>query len=137
MVIDFSPFFAGHPRLEGLFDRRWPMAGNWPAQPVFPLLNISHDEAAIYVHCRLPGVALEEVELILAGDTLTIRGERKPVQGRYYRQERPCGPFQRVATIHAPIDQDNIKATLKDGILAIVLPKAAPAAPRTITIATP
>ncbi|AGW14786.1 Hsp20/alpha crystallin family protein [Megalodesulfovibrio gigas] len=137
MVIDFSPFFAGRPQLERLFDRRWPLAGGWPAQPVFPLLNVSHDETAIYMHCRLPGVNIEDVELILAGDTLTIKGERKPVQGRYYRQERPSGPFQRVATINAPIDQDAIRATLKDGILAIVLPKAAPSAPRTIAIATP
>ncbi|GAB7082239.1 Hsp20/alpha crystallin family protein [Megalodesulfovibrio paquesii] len=134
MVIDFSPFYAGVSPLEQLFDRRWP-PGVWRNEPVFPLLNVSHDETAIFVHCRLPGVAIEDVELTLTGDTLVIKGERKPVQGRYYRQERPSGPFQRVATINAPVDQDNIKATLKDGILAIVLPKAAPAAPRTITIA--
>ncbi len=137
MVIDFSPFFGRHPDLERMFEQHWPPGGYSRSQQAFPLLNVSHDEAAIYVHCRLPGVERDEVEISLVENSLTIKGERKPIQGRYFRQERPSGPFQRVATINAPIDRDNIKATLTDGILAIILPKIDAASPRTIPITTP
>lgn len=136
MVIDFRPLFGRHPDVERLFEQHW-NHGGWRSKQAFPLLNVSHDDAAIYVHCRLPGVEREDVEISLVENSLTIKGERKPIQGRYFRQERFSGPFQRVATINAPIDRDAIRATFIDGILAIFLPKTDPAAPRTIPITTP
>ena len=61
-------------------------------------------------------------------------GERKPEQGKYYRQERPMGAFQRVITLNVPIDRDAVVASLADGVLRITLPKAEEMKPRKIAI---
>lgn len=134
MVIDFSHFLGRQPELERLLDLHWSPGSNWRAQPPFPLMNVSHDETAIHIHCQTPGVAMEDVEITLTENTLVIKGERRPVQGAYYRQERPSGPFQRVVGVNAPVDREAVTARLKDGILTITLPRLGRATPRKITI---
>ncbi len=100
----------------------------------YPPLNLSEDDEAIYIQCEVPGVSLDALDITLAEATLTIQGEIKAGEGTYYRQERPYGAFQRVVRIHQDVDRDGIKATLKDGVLEIRLPKAEEVKPRKISI---
>jgi len=104
----------------------------------FPPLDIRHDTEHVYLVAELPGVAPENLDLSITGDTLTIKGERKPpsvAEQKYHRRERVWGHFTRLVSLPDRVDAEKIQATLKDGILRVTLPKAESAKPRTIKIA--
>ena len=77
---------------------------------------------------------IADLELTLTDSSLVIKGERKSVQGKYYRQERPTGFFQRVVNIQAAIARDKVSATMRDGVLEVVVPKSDESKPKKITI---
>lgn len=136
MVIDFSAFYE----LPRLLDRLASEGEQALASPrgriVFPPLTICEDDSAIRIRALIPGVDLEGLDLTLSDKTLVLRGELPPAQGRYYRQERLTGPFQRVVMLGVPIDRDNVTASMHNGVLEVRLPKVSPAKPRTIHITT-
>ena len=134
MVIDFSSFYNPGSPFERLLETFWPGLDPSLRGQAYPLLNLSEDEKNIYLRCELPGLEIEDVELSLADSSLVIKGERRCAQGRYYRQERPSGAFSRVVNIQVRIDREAVRATLKDGLLEVVLPKAAPGTGRKISI---
>jgi HSP20 family protein len=98
---------------------------------VFPHINASEDDENLYVRSELPGIEPHEVEISVEGDTLMLRGERKlPETGEganYHRREREAGRFRRVVTLPARINPNGVEAIFKNGVLKIVLPKAAEA----------
>jgi len=106
---------------------------------VYPPINISEDEDRLYVEAEVPGLAPSDLEISLEGDTLTIKGERKPVAAAdkvsYHRRELEYGRFNRAVDLPVRVDADGVEARCVDGILTITLPKAASAKPRRITIA--
>ncbi|TCJ15857.1 Hsp20/alpha crystallin family protein [Rubrobacter taiwanensis] len=122
--------------MRGFFgERRGEAAGIW-APPVEAFAR----DGDLVIHADLPGVALEDVDVTVDGNTLTISGERKPLAGEevsYYLREAPVGAFRRSMAIPAEVDADSIKATLKDGVLEVVLPGAvAEVQPKKIAIET-
>lgn len=100
----------------------------------YPPVNISEDKKNIYVFSEIPGVEIQDVDITLSDGSLVIKGNRKHGTGSYYRQERPTGLFQRVVSLNVPINPDQVKATMKDGILEVVIPKSDEAIPRKINI---
>lgn len=134
MVIDFNTLYNFPSRFDRVFEDffRSPMGND--RRLAYPPLNLSNDEDAIYVRAEIPGVKLEDVELTLTDKTLVIKGERKAPEGKLFRQERPSGVFHRVVNIGMPVDRDNVAATMADGILTVVLPKADEVKPRNIAI---
>lgn len=134
MVIDFSPFHDMNQILNRIMEESRPSLFYSQRAGGYPPLNISDDDAAIHIRCEVPGLSIEDIEISLIDSSLSIKGERKAVEGKYYRQERPYGPFQRVLSINGPIDKDNVEAKLKDGILEIRLPKGEAFKPRKISI---
>jgi HSP20 family protein len=99
-------------------------------------IDVYTTPAEIVVRAPVPGVAPDDVEVTLEGDTLTIRAEVEgPLENvEYIFQECPSGRFSRVLTLNVPIDTDNIEATFEHGLLTLKLPKAIPATPRTIKV---
>jgi HSP20 family protein len=87
---------------------------------------------------RLPGMTPADIELTIAGETLTIRGERKRAEGikddSYRRQERPMGRWVRTITLPDRVDTTSVGASFADGILTVNLPKAESAKPRRISV---
>lgn len=79
----------------------------------------------------MPGVDPGNVELKIANDTLTIKGEKKDKKEEkkehYHCSERRYGSFQRSFTVPAGVDADKVEASFKNGILTISLPKTAEA----------
>ncbi|KAL2867327.1 Hsp20/alpha crystallin family protein [Aspergillus lucknowensis] len=73
----------------------------------------------------------ESSEVAKTGEKQVSRATEKP---RYWVSERSVGEFQRTFSFPARVDQDNVKANLKDGILSVVVPKAAPPSSKKITI---
>ena len=95
-------------------------------------------EDEIVIQAPVPGATPEDVEVTLEGDTLTIKATIKPPLENvdYVIRERAYGTFTRTLTLNVPVDGDKIEATVQNGLLTIVIPKAESAKPKTIKIST-
>lgn len=103
----------------------------------FPPVNVWEDAENIYVEAELPGFKLDDLELQIMGDELTIKGERQVVREddvSYHRKERTKGCFSRDFQMPVEVDADNTKATLSDGVLLITIPKTEQAKPRKVEV---
>ena len=92
-----------------------------------PSLEAYARDGDLVLHYDLPGVGLEDVDITLDGNLLTISGERKVTTEEgvnYYLNELPYGPFRRSVTVPGGIDADSIKAHFEGGVLEVVLPGA-------------
>jgi len=107
------------------------VGGTWS-----PVVDIYETEKGFIVKAELPEVKQPDITIKVEDHTLTIEGERKPqrvIEG-YHRVERAYGRFTRSFLLPSSIDQNAIKANLKDGVLEIVLPKREEIVPRQIEI---
>ena len=99
-----------------------------PPRPVFmPPADIYETKDSIVVLAEMPGVAPDGVDLTLERRVLTIRGRSGATEHAGYQlvyNEFANGDYERVFTLSENIDRDQIEATLKDGVLHLVLPKA-------------
>ncbi len=105
--------------------------------PFTPVVDIEETPEEFVFHVDLPGVKQKDVKVSLMGDTLTIRGERsfEPIRDRnMLRMERTYGQFERTFTLSAPVRADGVKASYRDGVLEIHVPKAEEARLREIDI---
>lgn len=105
-----------------------------------PLIDVIEQDESIMVRAALPGVDKDNLEVSTTQFTLTIRGtthkESKEEQGEYYRREISSGTFLRTVTLPAAIDEANIKAVFKNGMLEVTLPKLESARRHSIPIQT-
>lgn len=106
---------------------------------VFPSINLTEDKDSYYVRAELPGMQSDELDIQITGKSLTISGERKIPEenneARYHRRERDAGRFSRGLTLPGEINSDKVKASVKNGILTILIPKAEKAKPKQIKVA--
>ncbi|TWU43485.1 18 kDa heat shock protein [Novipirellula aureliae] len=104
----------------------------------YPPVNIWEDDDNLYVESEIPGMELDEFELLSSDEnSLTIQGERKkPANGSSsaHRQERSFGRFSRIIQLPASVDADKTSAQYKAGVLKIMLAKKEEAKPRHITV---
>lgn len=100
-----------------------------------PTLDISASGKEYAIAIELPGVEQQDVQIDLAGDTLTIRGEkrgdREASDKDYYCVERSYGAFQRQLTLPEDADKDGITASFDNGIMTVTIPRVESAAPKT------
>ena len=104
-----------------------------------PVVDIEETPEEFVLQLDLPGIKQKDVKVSLMGDTLTIRGERKlekqeKEDGNTLRVERAFGTFERSFTLHAPVRADGVKASYKDGVLEVRVPKADEARLREIEV---
>jgi HSP20 family protein len=92
-----------------------------------PSIDVSESDNEIVVKAEIPGVSPEDVDISVDANNLIISGEKKQESeesGRnYYRAERCYGSFRRSFALPVGADVENIKASSKDGVLSIVIPK--------------
>lgn len=123
-----------------LFEQSLTRSGHEPvsAQTWAPAVDICETEGAFVLRVELPGIKPEDVDIQITADTLTIRGERrfeKEEKGKQYvRVERAYGAFQRSFTLGLPIDQTNVRASYRDGVLEITLPKREEVKPQQVKV---
>ena len=105
---------------------------------VFPAINLTEDTQNYYIRAELPGVKAGELDIQAASKNITLSGERKfSAEGgntKYHRKEREAGKFSRIIGLPGDIDIDNVNASLKNGMLTVVVPKAEAAKPKQITV---
>ena len=126
-------------QLNDLFSKFFEETASAPqTQTWTPTSDVFETEDQIRIYLDLPGMTRENLDIQLTGNnTLTIRGERKfeeVEKAAYHRVERFYGNFARSFALPKNVEADKIKATFKDGVLELVLPKAESAKPRKISI---
>lgn len=100
-------------------------------------LNLYGDADKLYVEALVPGVAPEKLDVTVEGNVLTIAGVRQAVeeQGQtWHRRERETGRFMRTLELPVEVDADQVKASYRDGVLTVTLPKSMAARPKRISI---
>lgn len=109
-----------------------------PGAGTFPALNVWEDEEAYHVESELPGLALEDIEILVnGGNQLTVKGERKEPEvqdATWHRRERGFGRFARALELPGQVDPDRVEARFRDGVLRVDLPKAEQAKARRIEV---
>ncbi len=92
-----------------------------------PVVDLYEEKDDIVVKAELPGIEKDKIEVNLADHTLTIKGEKKKEEEikeeNYYRSERSYGSFMRTLELPKDVHADKVKATFKNGILEVRLPK--------------
>jgi HSP20 family protein len=105
----------------------------------YPLVNVHEDRDHLYVEAMAPGVDPDSLKLTVVHNSLTISGEKKgpPTAVKpesFHREERAAGKFVRSITLPVEIDDQNVKAEFKNGLLLVTLPKAEKAKPKQISV---
>ena len=104
----------------------------------YPPVDILESKDSYLIRAELPGMRNEDLKTEVNEGILTLSGERKleePASGvEYHRIERVTGKFSRSFHVPQTVNPDGIKATYKDGILEVQVPKADEAKPRQIAI---
>lgn len=94
----------------------------------------------VIVQLDLPGISAEMVELNLAGNLLSVSANRPTIElppgAKVHQRERIGGTFSRSVAIPATVDENAIRAELRDGLLTITLRKITPSPGRSIPITT-
>lgn len=130
--------------MDEFFTRRmrpwWPE--RWLVSPdseiVTPIVDVYEEKDDIVVKAELPGMDKNDIEVAISDSELTLKGEKKKEEKieekGYYRCERSYGAFARSVQLPKDVKADKIKASFKNGILEVRLPKSEEAKAREIKI---
>jgi len=102
-----------------------------------PRVDIYETDDAVHVIADMPGVDEKSVDITLEKNVLSIYGEVNPDKPENYSlayAEYEMGDYERKFTLSDEIDREKIEASVKDGVLRLVLPKAGPAKTRRIPV---
>ncbi|MFB0527680.1 MAG: Hsp20/alpha crystallin family protein [bacterium] len=123
-LVDIGNIFD---RFFGRMARRRPALGLFGEGFWAPAIDVYDKEDRIVVKAELPGIDKKDVKVSVDGDILSIRGETKKAQEvkekDYYYSERAYGSFYRTLPLPVIVEKEKVKASYKDGILTIELPK--------------
>jgi HSP20 family protein len=122
-------------------DRLFSEMGTMPRLTIEPgslALDVQETDDAVNVTASVPGFKPEELTVEINKGALTIKGERKEereeTKGTWHLQERRFGTVHRAITLPTAVYEDEAKATLKDGVLTVTIPKAERTQTRRISI---
>lgn len=128
-----NPFTALQREIDHLFNdftQVWPAFGSSNVADLTPSMDVVETDKEIEITAELPGLKEKDVQVNIADNVLTIRGEKKSEKEEkdknYRLYERSYGSFSRTLELPAGIDPDAIKATLSNGVLKVTVQKAAP-----------
>jgi HSP20 family protein len=103
-----------------------------------PVMDVYEDLDNLVVRAEVPGMKKEDINISLEKDVLTVSGERRNEKmsegSETSREERFFGRFTRSITLPKQVNANAVKATYKDGILTVTLPKAEEAKPKQIEV---
>ena len=105
---------------------------------VFPPVIVSATDEELLVRAEVPGMKMEDFEITVSGDVLTVEGMRSTdgdlEGGWYHRRERPRGHFSRAVRLPVEVDGDRAQATYVAGILTVALPLRQAARPSQVPV---
>ncbi len=131
-----TPFDEMERLFDTYFPRGWMRRLEWPAWPAelsrrmefrMPKVDVIDRNEEVVVKAETPGVDKKDLDVSVTGNTVTIKGrtshEEKEEKGDYYRSEISRGTFSRTVSLPAEVDATQAKASFRDGVLELVLPK--------------
>ena len=127
-----DPFRSLHEEMNRMFERFGSgLPANWGNTNglMAPTINVSETDGEMTVTAELPGVAEEDVDLSLEDNILTIGGEKKAEKTeedkakKYCLVERSYGSFLRTVPLPFKADSAKVKASFKNGVLQVIIPK--------------
>jgi HSP20 family protein len=130
--------------MEDFFGRRlrpwWPE--RWSGTEEFdmktPVVDVFEEKDDVVVKAEVPGMDKDNIEVTLSDSTLTIKGEKKKEEeikeDNYYRSERSYGSFVRTLDLPKEVHADKVKATFKNGVLEVRMPKTEEAKAKEIKV---
>jgi HSP20 family protein len=123
----FESFFSQVPEVPVVKEEFWA-----------PVIDVVEHDGKIEVKAELPGMKKDDIKVTVKDNMLSVSGERKQEketkEKTFHRIERSYGKFSRTITLPTAVDADRIKATYKDGILNITLPKPESIKPKQIDV---
>jgi HSP20 family protein len=128
-LVPWSPWNELRPSriLDRLFEEPWRMLQGWAAGPAMPAIEVFERGNDVVVRAEVAGVQPRDLEVRLADDTVTIRGERRSdvqrEQDGYFHSERQYGAFVRTVALPATVDAGRARAHFRNGLLEIVAPR--------------
>jgi HSP20 family protein len=132
----FAPLFELTREMDRMFAR------NGAVRSYVPAADVVVTDEDVYVHMDVPGLGVDDLEIELVDDVLTIKGERAYPYAAgngdngnvWQRLERGFGKFERVVRVPQGLDPDTIDATIADGVLTLHLPKPEARKPHRVAI---
>ena len=122
----FDGFF-GRPAQSGVTERVWA-----------PVADMYETKDELLIKLDLPGMNEKDIQVSITGDLLSVKGQRSETQEdkqeSYYRAERWTGRFERIFQVPVPVQADKVRATYREGVLTVTLPKVEAVKPKDIRI---
>lgn len=133
-----SPFDEMDRMFDEYFSRGWlhPFSFKWPSHSKLeapfegkaPCVDLIERDDELIIKAELPGVDKKDLDVSVTSNTVSIKGttshEEKEEKGDYYRCEISRGSYSRTLALPVEVDEAKAKATFKDGVLELILPKA-------------
>jgi HSP20 family protein len=139
-----NPFLSLQQQVDRLFEDftrgfpTFPAFSNVTGNELMPSMDVTENDKQIEITAELPGLEEKDVQVNLADNVLTIRGEKKvekEEKDKAYRLvERSYGSFVRSLALPEGVDADAIKASINKGVLTVTVPKPAPAQVKKIDV---
>ena len=138
-----NPFVSLQNEIDRLFDdftRGFPSLsmGNGGMTAMVPTMDVAETDKEIEITAELPGLEEKDVQINVADNILTIRGEKKAEKEQkdknYRMVERSYGAFERSLELPEGVNADAIKANIDKGVLKVTVPKPAPAQVKKIEV---
>jgi HSP20 family protein len=137
-----NPIISLQREVDRLFDdftRGFPAFGGNGSNLV-PSMDVTETDKEIEIAAELPGLEEKDVQINVADNLLTIRGEKKAEKEQkdknYRLVERSYGSFERTLELPDGVNADAIKASIANGVLKVTVPKPAPAQAKKIAVKT-
>jgi HSP20 family protein len=122
--------------LEARLDSNW-LDGSTAGTGAFPPINVFQQGDNLLAVLEVPGVDKSDLEIQAKGNAIRVSGKKAisyPEGVSVHRRERSAGRFDRTLTVPMQINADAIKAEYRDGVLALLIPRAESDKPRTVPI---
>lgn len=143
-ITRFDPFgemLTLRDTMDRIFDERLLRPLTWRSfegEALSPALDVHENGDEIVVEAALPGMAPEDVDITITGQTLTLRGEMKASSAengdQYLYRERRFGTFHRQLQLPVRVEGERADATFEHGVLTLRIPKADEVKPRQIQV---
>ena len=136
-----NPFMSLQREIDRLFDdfsRGFPSFTDSGATALMPSMDVTETDKEIEISAELPGLEEKDVQVNVADNLLTIRGEKraeKEQKDKNHRLvERSYGLFERTLELPDGVNTDAIKASISKGVLKVTVPKPVPAQAKKIDV---
>jgi len=124
-------------RMEELFGNVGSERAGMARSGVHPPVNLYETTDGYVVTAELPGLRVDDIDITVERDRLTLRGERRiehPADASLHRVERRGGAFRRTIQLPLEVDGDKVEAVYRNGVLTLQIPKAPEHQPRRIAV---